>query len=87
MMDRRKFLKALGLTLIAPEIVFSKDPNASHWSEWSTRLPLDPDYANVDIRSLAVFNDKIYVGTAPHDCLLEWNGVDEWIKRSPDDIE
>ena len=35
MINRRKFLQALGLSLIAPGIVFSKDSKASHWDEFS----------------------------------------------------
>ena len=50
----------------------------SHWTEVAPQLN-----SQAYIRSLAVFNGKLYGGTATGGCLFEWNGVDSWIQVAP----
>jgi len=50
----------------------------SHWTEVAPQLN-----SQTDIRSLAVFNGKLYGGTYPNGCLFEWNGVDSWKQVAP----
>ncbi|GAG90607.1 unnamed protein product, partial [marine sediment metagenome] len=35
------------------------------------------------VYSLVVFNGKLYGGTYPGGALLEWNGVDAWVRVAP----
>ena len=35
------------------------------------------------IRSLAVFNGKLYGGTSPNGNLFEWNGSNAWVQVAP----
>ena len=35
------------------------------------------------IRALAVYNGKLYGGTAPNEKLYEWNGINAWIEVAP----
>ncbi len=34
------------------------------------------------IQTLAVFNDKLYGGTANNGKLFEWDGVDTWVRKA-----
>ena len=35
------------------------------------------------IRSLCVYNGKLYGGTSPNGKLYEWNGTNAWIEKAP----
>jgi len=53
-------------------------PNRPAWHEKAPKLEDEGQ-----IRSLAVYNNKLYGGTATHGKLYEWNGTDAWVEKAP----
>ncbi|GAB6283406.1 MAG: hypothetical protein STSR0008_21720 [Ignavibacterium sp.] len=62
-------------------LFFGIDNNRSD-AAWIQKAPKAGD-TEIYIRSLAVYNGKLYGGTAPNSKLYEWNGTDAWVEKAP----
>ena len=50
---------------------------------WTKDADISITGSETEIRSMAVYNDKLYLGTSPHGLLYEWDGSNALVQRAP----